>query len=205
MRAVYVLSALLFAGCADFVDAVGADEASLITVEAEIPAFVRLPQQALPASPTAARLDVVVPVPMDLVAVLREQGRHDEADLIEGERDRLEGVELREVEYEVGDPNRLPVAIEPVAVEIGPYEARTSAETALLGRTVGVAAERAIATRELEYADGSLEIASGILEALRFTLLASTRLTLEPNRPIPAEALKLRLNFKVRVRVRLTE
>jgi hypothetical protein len=205
MRALLMLAALLLASCADFVDAVGADEASLITVEAEIPAFVRLPQQALPASPVAAALDVTVPVPMDLVAVLREQGRNEEADLIEGERDRLEGVELREVEYEVGDPNLLPVAIEPVSVEMGPYEARTPEETWLLGRTVGVAAERTIATRELDYADGSLETASNLLESLRFTLLASTRLELAPGRPIPAEALKLRLTFKVRVRLSLTE
>jgi hypothetical protein len=205
MRALFVAAALLFAACADFVEAVGADEASLITVDVEIPAFVLLPQQALPASPVAADLDVTVPVPMDLVAVLREQGRRDEADLIEGERDRLEGVELREVEYEVGDPNRLPVAVAPVTVGIGPYEARTAEDTWLLGRTVGVAAERAIATRELEYAEGSLETASGLLEALKFTLLASTRLEVEPGRPIPAEALKLRLTFKVRVHLRLTE
>lgn len=197
--------ALAAGACGDVVEALGGDDATRIELELEVPTLVRLPEQGLEAVPRAVEVEVQVPVRMDLVRILREQGRREEADLVEAERDRLEEVELLEVEYEIADPNRLPVALAPVHLDLAPLDVDDPADPRVepLGTTVEIAPERAIATRELEYADGGREAAAAYLETLGFQLFARSRLSLPPGRHIPPEALSLRLTFKMRVRLRL--
>lgn len=198
--------AIAAVGCDATLDALGADEATRLTIDADVPILVRVPPEALDPAPVPVRRTVVVPVRMDLPARLREMGRTEDAETLEAEQDRIQGVVLREVEYEVADPNLLPAAVGPVTVYVAGADAdELDGSARALGTTVPVPPRRAIATRELEYVDGGREAAADFLETLRFTVFADTPIEVDAGAQVPAGALVLRLTFKVRVRLDIVE
>ena len=184
-----VLLAVPLAACGD--DPFGFEEATRFDFEAEVPITLRLPPQALPAAPVDLKVPLSVRVPFDVVAELRAQGYEKEADALKENKSRLERVELRAVDYEVPYPNLVAASLGPLAVAFGD----DAAPDAPLGRTVAIPAGKAIATREVDYAEGGLDAAGAMLHNLNFVLAARGEVSVPAGEAVEAETVVIQLRL----------
>ncbi len=193
------LSALLLSLSLLSCQELGFQEVTRFEMEAEIPVVFRLPEQEIPASPVELNIPIQASLELDLLETLRQEGRGDEAQALEENRDRILAVTLRKLEYEVS-PNGIPADLGIVQLRMAPTESPDPFKEAWpLGSTIAIPAGRNIAARELLYEEGALLRAAPLLEALRFILVADTDLHLPTDAPVEPRRLLIRLRLKLDV------
>lgn len=191
-------------GCALPGDALGIDDATLITVDTEIPLTAELPPLAVSPSDREISYAFTVVIPVDVVAELEKRGRKKDARTLREEGEKLVAVALQAVEYEILAPNRLPVAIDPVTVYIAPEgTTRPTAEARAIGTTARIEAREVIERTPVETTSTGLPDASIPLTSLHFALLFDAALHVPRAQAVPAKALRAKVRLRLTARVDL--
>ena len=194
----------LAGGCALPGQPLGVDDATLITVKAEIPLTAELPPLAVSATDREISYAFAVVVPVDVIAELEARGRKKDAKTLRDHEDKLRAVELDDVQYEIVSPNQLPVDVDPVMVYIGPETATHPDETTrAIGTTDVIPAHTAVARRSLILTSTGLADASAGLTSLHFALIFDTALRVPRAQGVPAKALRAKIRLKLRARIDL--
>lgn len=202
--ALAALCALPVSGCALPGDLLGVDDATLITIDTEIPLTAELPPLAVSPSDREISYAFTVIIPVDVVAELEKRGRKKQAKTLREQGDKLVAVALNAIEYEILAPNALPVQVDPVTIYIAPEGTiKPDATAREIGRTETIAPHEVFARRPITTTSTGLPDASIDLTSLRFSLLFDAALRVPRAQAVPAKALRAKVRLKLTARVDL--
>jgi hypothetical protein len=182
----------------------GIEGATLLEIRAELPFETALPPSGSTSNDQDVLLPFTVPLPVDVPTSLELRGRKKDARRLREYRDKIVAIVLDSVEYEVRDPNRLPVQVDPVSIYVAPFG--TLVPNALareIGATAVIAPFEVVPWRALELRGTGLSDGSEYLDELNFTLIFDGVLRVPRGTAVPGGALKARIRLRLHARLDL--